>query len=458
MRNVVKGIRGVAAAAGLAILVQGLGTLAAGPPADAASSTVTVTTRVHVRTGPSTSSKSLAILSVGDSLPSKGSTNGWTKVTYKGKTAYVYSTYLKGSSSKPKTDVAVTNSAAKGTHYATANLNLRTGASLGDKVSVIAKKGAKLSLTGKVSGNYAQVTYKGKTLWASLSYLAKTAPSAEAKLPKAKGQKRGTTALMIRTTSGKDFKSLGDAPKGTIFDVTGATENGVAEVIWMGAARWVNAAYLVDVDSLVETPKAPAAPKTSVQYATAVLNIWSASSGTSYSGEIPRGSEVNVTGTVKDGRAQIVHNGAKKWVTARYLSASKPSSGSASSGSGESLNRGWSSGLDKTNANVQAIVRDVWDRFPQIKTQYGWRRDVTPDHPAGRAVDVMIPSYKSNQDLGWEIAKYYRANAKAYNINYIIFAQKIWSVQRNGEGWRSMANRGGDTANHYDHVHINTYG
>ena len=93
---------------------------------------MTVTTRVHVRTGPSTSSKSLAILSVGDSLPSKGSTNGWTKVTYKGKTAYVYSTYLKGSSSKPKTDVAVTNSAAKGTHYATANLNLRTGASLGD--------------------------------------------------------------------------------------------------------------------------------------------------------------------------------------------------------------------------------------------------------------------------------------------------------------------------------------
>ena len=34
MRNVVKGIRGVAAAAGLAILVQGLGTLAAGKVAN----------------------------------------------------------------------------------------------------------------------------------------------------------------------------------------------------------------------------------------------------------------------------------------------------------------------------------------------------------------------------------------------------------------------------------------
>ncbi len=455
MRNAVKGIRGAAAAAGLAILVQGLGTLAAGPLADAGTSNVTATTRVHVRSGPSTSSSSLAILSVGDSLPAKGSSNGWTKVTYKGKTAYVYSQYLKGASSSGG---SVSDSAAKGTHYATANLNLRTGASLRDQVSVVARKGTKLTLTGKVSGNYAQVRYSGKTLWASLSYLSGDAPSSGSSLPKATGQKRGTTALMIRTTSTSSFKSLGDAPKGTIFDVTGKTSNGMAQVIWMGSARWVNAAYLVNVGSKADAPTAPSTPKTSVQYATTVLNIWSSSTGTSHSGELPRGAVVNVTGTVKDGRAQIVHNGATRWVTARYLSARKPSSGNASSGSGESLNRGYSSGLDKTNANVQSIARDVWDRFPQIKTMYGWRRDVTPDHPAGRAVDVMIPSYKSNQDLGWEIAKYHRANAEKFNINYIIFGQKIWSVQRNSEGWRWMASRGGDTANHYDHVHINTYG
>ena len=89
---------------------------------------------------------------------------------------------------------------------------------------------------------------------------------------------------------------------------------------------------------------------------------------------------------------------------------------------------------------------------------YGWRKDVTPDHPAGRAVDVMIPSYSSNQALGWQIANYYKANAAKYNINYIIFAQKIWSVQRSSEGWRTMADRGSDNANHYNHVHINTYG
>ncbi|NHB84172.1 hypothetical protein G7085_04805 [Tessaracoccus sp. HDW20] len=107
---------------------------------------------------------------------------------------------------------------------------------------------------------------------------------------------------------------------------------------------------------------------------------------------------------------------------------------------------------------MQRIVRDIWNRYSAIKTMYGWRRDVTPDHPAGRAVDVMIPNYKSNKALGWEIAEYYRAHASEYNISYIIFDQKIWSTARNKEGWRSMANRGGDTANHKDHVHINTHG
>ena len=233
----------------------------------------------------------------------------------------------------------------------------------------------------------------------------------------------------------------------------------MAQVIYKGAVRWVNAKYLTAVSDST-TPSTPDAPKTSTRYATTVLNIWAAATGQSYSGEIPRGGELQVTGTVKNGRAEIVINGAKKWVTAKYVSTSKPaSSGSgASTGGGTSLNRGYSSGLDQTNANVQSIVRDVWNRYPQIKTMYGWRRDVTPDHPAGRAVDVMIPSYKTNSALGWEIAKYYQAHASEYNINYIIFDQKIWSTARTKEGWRSMANRGGDTANHKDHVHINTHG
>lgn len=463
MRRALKGLRGVAAAAGVAVLVQGLGTLALGPSADAVDGNVTATTRVNVRTGPATSYKSLTVINKGVTLPSHGSSNGWTKVTYNGKTAYIASAYLTGTSSgAPSTETSQgTKPSAGGSTFTTANLNLRTGPSTRDKVTFVVQRGTQLSLTGKVSGSYAQVTYKGKTLWASTSYLSSKASQAyDDKLPKVTGQARGTTALMVRTSSSSKFTNLGDAPKGTIFDLTGVKENGMAQVIYKGAVRWVNAKYLTSVSSGSTAPTAPTPPKTTTRYATTVLNIWAASSGQSYSGEIPRGGELQVTGTVKNGRAEIIVSGASKWVTSKYVSATKPSSGGsgASSGGGTSLNRGYSSGLDQTNANVQSIVRDVWNRYSAIKTMYGWRRDVTPDHPAGRAVDVMIPSYKSNSALGWEIANYYRANASKYNINYIIFNQKIWSTARNKEGWRSMADRGGDTANHKDHVHINTHG
>lgn len=457
MKKALKAVRGAAAAAGIAVLVQGVGALTLGPLADATDGNVTATTAVHVRTSPTTQSQSLAVIYKGHTLPAHGSKNGWTTVTYNGKTAYVASAYLAGSSAEVKSS----SGGSTGTVYTTANLNMRTGPSTSHRSAFVAQRGTAVVLTGEVSGEFAQVKVNGGTYWASTRYLSTTAAAAYHELPTPVGKMRGTTALMIRTTSTSSFVNLGDAPRGTIFNVTGKLENGMSQVIWQGRLRWVNAKYLVAVDATASAPApAPttALPSTTVRYATTLLNNWAASTGTRYSGEFPRGSELNVTGKVENGRAQIVHNGAIRWVTAKYVSATKPTDSTASSGSSTTLNRGYSSGLDLTNANVQAIVRDVWDRYPAITTMYGWRRDVTPDHPAGRAVDVMIPSYSSNQALGWEIANYYRANASKYNINYIIFAQKIWSVQRNSEGWRWMSDRGSDNANHYNHVHINTYG
>ena len=50
-----------------------------------------------------------------------------------------------------------------------------------------------------------------------------------------------------------------------------------------------------------------------------------------------------------------------------------------------------------------------------------------------------------------------RANYAALGIEYIIYSQRIWSVERGGEGWRAMSDRGSATANHYDHVHVTVY-
>ena len=88
--------------------------------------------------------------------------------------------------------------------------------------------------------------------------------------------------------------------------------------------------------------------------------------------------------------------------------------------------------------------------WPEI-TSYGtWRGD--GEHGQGRAIDIMVSGA-----TGWDIANFLRANYSALGIEYIIYSQQIWSVERAGEGWRGMSDRGSVTANHYDHVHVTVY-
>jgi hypothetical protein len=58
---------------------------------------------------------------------------------------------------------------------------------------------------------------------------------------------------------------------------------------------------------------------------------------------------------------------------------------------------------------------------------------------------------------GYEVRDFVRAHYAELGVSYIIYSQHIWSVERGGEGWRSMSDRGSTTANHYDHVHVTTY-
>ena len=87
-------------------------------------------------------------------------------------------------------------------------------------------------------------------------------------------------------------------------------------------------------------------------------------------------------------------------------------------------------------------------------TGWGGRTGSGGEHSSGQALDIMI----SSSSVGQAIATYVRANAKALGVSEVIWAQKIWTVQRSGEGWRSMSDRGSPTANHYDHVHVTVYG
>lgn len=67
------------------------------------------------------------------------------------------------------------------------------------------------------------------------------------------------------------------------------------------------------------------------------------------------------------------------------------------------------------------------------------------DHPDGLALDLMVRGEKGDR-----IAECALDNADQLGVKYVIFQQRMNS----GDGWESMEDRGGDTANHMDHVHI----
>ncbi|MGN0064332.1 MAG: SH3 domain-containing protein [Nocardioides sp.] len=182
-------------------------------------------------------------------------------------------------------------------------------------------------------------------------------------------------------------------------------------------------------------------------WTTADLNLWDAPDDKATQvGLVDAIEKVLVTGRRSNERAEIVQEGKTFWVTAAYLSEEKPDPGPNLGGA---CTNGTSvpSGVDPSITKVHAAVCANW---PEVTTYGTFRSD--GEHGQGRAVDIMISG-----GTGWEIADFLRENYAALGIEYIIYSQKIWSVERSGEGWRGMSDRGSVTANHYDHVHVTVY-
>lgn len=103
--------------------------------------------------------------------------------------------------------------------------------------------------------------------------------------------------------------------------------------------------------------------------------------------------------------------------------------------------------------------------FPKVKTFYGLGGSL--DHVDGKAVDLMVSSAFADvhspeaSAYGWKLANWARANHRALGVHYVIFAARIWNVERDKEGWRpygSITGSDNDTSLHYDHVHISVWG
>ena len=111
-------------------------------------------------------------------------------------------------------------------------------------------------------------------------------------------------------------------------------------------------------------------------------------------------------------------------------------------------------------------LRCIKQKWPSVKEIHGKRNDPGSDHHNGNALDPMIPDYGSATGiaLGDAIAEWAKQNAQGLGVKYIIWREKLWSVERASQGWRTCGAGAScyagpdDTEAHRDHVHISFFG
>ncbi|MEU4550031.1 coiled-coil domain-containing protein [Nonomuraea dietziae] len=119
------------------------------------------------------------------------------------------------------------------------------------------------------------------------------------------------------------------------------------------------------------------------------------------------------------------------------------------------------SGPDNITPRMRLVRNLIAERFG-VPYGIGCYRAIQDggEHPLGRACDFMLsrggamPS-AAEVRRGNEISAWAIKNAQRLGIMYIIYRQRIWHARTGA--WKVMSNRGGTTANHYDHPHISVY-
>jgi hypothetical protein len=128
-----------------------------------------------------------------------------------------------------------------------------------------------------------------------------------------------------------------------------------------------------------------------------------------------------------------------------------------SGGTGGSTRTGSNFGLTPTSVGAKAAIEA---QFPEVTEIGGYRDDPNfpNEHPAGKALDVMIPNWNTGagKAYGDKVAQYLLANGASMGVDYFLWQQRQWNTADGSS--TPMRDLGNPTDNHMDHVHVHTEG
>ncbi|MBT2617624.1 MULTISPECIES: SH3 domain-containing protein [unclassified Bacillus (in: firmicutes)] len=275
----------------------------------------------------------VAKLANGTQVTVYSESKGWAKIKANGKEGYVSAKYLSATKAGTLTKTAVTiKTTTKYVNVSTGSLNMRKSGS--DSASIVAKltRGTQVTVYSESKG-WAKVKANGKEGYVSTKYLSATKPGA---VKKAAVTVKTTTKYVNVSTGQLNMRKSGSDSASLVAKLTRGTQvtvysesKGWAKIKANGKDGYVSTKYLSATKPGTVTKAATV--KTTTKYvnvSTGSLNMRKSGKATaSIVAILSKGTKVTVY-SESNGWAKIKANGKDGYVNTKYLSASKPGSGS----------------------------------------------------------------------------------------------------------------------------------
>lgn len=302
--------------------------LSVSKPAGSSAQLGTVIESLNFRIGPSTGQRAIMVLPAGAVVTITGkSSNGYLAITYGGYSGYAHGDWIRsnsGGEAPPAVEPAPT--AVPNVPSPTGNasiseaLNLRSQANTSSAVIQVMPAGANVTLTGRSSGDFLQLEYKGRTGWAHKNWIridnssapSKPVPAPAKPVTSIKGEGRVTEELNLRSEATTTSSILLTMPAGASVKLLGEASGLFYKIEYNGRTGWAHKDWIEQVSSTV-TPAKTARVSEAVNLregpATEYKRIM----------VLPAGATVTVTGQQSNGFHSVSYNGKTGWAFSTYL-------------------------------------------------------------------------------------------------------------------------------------------
>ena len=211
---------------------------------------VVTATSLNVRSGPSTSHGLIGTLKHNEKVEVISESNGWSKIKYNGKEAYVSSTYLKDAENGEVTNPGENQESAKIKIVTATSLNVRSGPSTSHGLIGTLKHNEKVEVISESNG-WSKIKYNGKEAYVSSTYL-KDAENGEVINP---GENQESAKIKIVTATSLNVRSGPSTSHGLIGTLKHnekveviSESNGWSKIKYNGKEAYVSSTYLKDYD------------------------------------------------------------------------------------------------------------------------------------------------------------------------------------------------------------------